>query len=722
MRPMLRDIRTAFRMLAKSAGATALSVISIALGIGLTVGLFSVADAMLLRPMPFHQPEKLLRVDSRGDDGRVMLYGWLDYLDMSEAGRGSVELAAYQRRGLSLLVGDHTERLSASPVTANYFSLLGVRALLGRASVDSAQGRPQAVLGYRVWRRTFAGDPSIVGRSVMLRRRAFVVAGVMPEDFKGLARGMGEDVWVSSEAWFTTLGNDVERHSRSGQFEMIARLKAGVSASRAAAVLDASIRGAGKHKAAPAGVTGTSLAASYALRWSESLTVGGGLVLALMLVLFVACANVAQMRLAQAEWRRKELGVRMALGAGAWRVSRQLLVEAAMVVAAGGSLGVLLARLLMVKVAEFIAAGDASVDYGIRLDGRVLAFSLAAMALSVLFSGLGPARHAVKLSIWEVLKSAQGSTGSHLAWQKKLMAVGQVAVSVALFGTAALFLGSLRNAVSVHPGMDPRKPLLVMTVGPGAQMDRAEWCEEACDRLPSVGGVRGATCARRLPLSASGGGMTARVEVPGLAPMGVLLNNVCGNYFSLMGTRVVAGRGIDSGDRAGGAMVMVVSQTFARQVFAGRNPLGEWVTVDGKPRQVVGVAEDGPSNYLHEKPQPFLYLPYAQAPSDDITLMVETIGEPAALARALSAELKRFDPRSTVYTTGTLRQQMDEALSEDRMLASLAGTGAVFGVLLTAAGLFGVLQYTVSRRTRELGLRMALGAMPGEIQALVLRE
>ena len=642
---------------------------------------------------------------------------------MAAGGRDLAEVATYQRRGAMLGSGDEIESVTANPVTPNFFSLVGVRAMLGRASVEAAEGRPRVVLGYRLWQRRFGGDRDILGKTILLRGRPFVVAGVMPEGFTALDRGNVTDVWIGNDAWFTVMGNSAERESRDGQFEIVARLKAGATAQRAAAQLDAAIRGAGKHKPAPPGTTGTVLQSEFAPNWTDTLIYGGGLVLALSLVLFVACANVAQLRLAQAESRKKELGVRIALGASAWRVARQLLVETGLITLTGAGLGVMLARFLTEEASQFLSAGRTDIDFGIRLDYRVFAFALLAVILSGLFSGLGPARQAVKLNVAEALKSEQGATGTRRGWQKKLLVVGQVAVSVALFGTAAMFLASLRNAVAVRPGLDPRKNLLVMTVGPGWHIDAATWCEQACGRLAGVAGVRGATFARRLPLSGSGGGWTARVEIPGQAPLGVHENDVGANYFAVMGTRVVAGRAIDGSDRPGGLLVAVVSQTFARQVFPGRNPIGEWLRIAGQMRQVVGVAEDGPSNDLHELPQPFLYLPYGQAPSaGDITLMVETAGQPEALARAVRDELKRYDPRVTVYSSQTLKQQMDDALSQDRMMASIASGVGIFGVILTAAGLFGLLQYTVNRRTRELGLRMALGAGPVEIQRMVLAE
>jgi len=465
------------------------------------------------------------------------------------------------------------------------------------------------------------------------------------------------------------------------------------------------------------------LESKFAPNWVTGILLGGGLMVALSLVLFVACANVSQLRLAQAESRRKELGIRLAIGAGGWRVVGQLLVESLLLSLAGAGLGLLLARLLMGKASELLAAGRVNVDYGIRLDYRLLAYTLAAVLLSVLFSGLAPARHAVKLNLAEVLKSEQRATGPRRGWHKKMLLIGQVAVSVALFGTAAMFLVSLSHAVAVRPGLDPQKKLLVMRVGPGLRMAPAAWCEQVCEHMAAVTGVRGATYARRLPLSASGWGWTARVEIPGQAPLAIPENDVGGSYFALMGTRVLVGRGIDTNDRSGSTRVAVVSQAFARQVLPATNPVGEWVKIGGQVRQVVGIAEDGPSKDLHEPPPPFVYLPYGQAPdSGDITLMVETAGEPMALARAVRDELNRYDPSAEVYSTQTLKRQMDEALSQDRMMASATGMLGIFGVVLTGAGLFGVLIYAVNRRTREFGLRMALGARPAEIQRMVLTE
>jgi len=717
------DLRIATRVLRRSAGATALSVLSIALGIGLTAGIFSLGDAILLRPMPFHEPARLLQLFSLGDDGQVFQYGWLDYLDLTAAGSGLADFAASQSRGSFLTAGDETELVYTDPVTPNYFSLLGVRAMLGRASVGAAAGRPEAVLGYQLWQRRFGGDAGIAGKTIVLNGRPFVVAGVTPREFGGLQRGMTGDVWVSNDAWMTMLGGRGERASRSGQLDIIARLKPGVTAARAAPQLDAAIRGAGKHKPAPKGAPGTVLQAGFAPNWQSSVIFGGGLLLALSLVLFVACANVAQLRLAQAEWRKRELGVRLALGASGWSLTRQLLVESALISLLGAGLGLLLARVLMEKIAQFVTQAWSFADLGLRLDSRVLAFALFALLLALLISGLAPARHAARLDVSEILKSGQGATGPRGGWRRKLLLAGQVAVSLALFGMAALFLESLHAARALRPGLDPQKRLFTMLVSPGLRMSPDVWAEQACDRLMAVPGTRGAAFARRLPLSGSGGGMTVRVEIPGQAPLGVHLNNVGGNYFALVGTRVLAGRGIDRSDRADSAPVAVLNQTLARQAFPGRNPVGASLRIEGKMRQVIGVAEDGPSNDLHENSEPFLWLPYGQAPwGGEIALLAETAAGPETLARPLRAELKRFDPHAEILVSGSLRQEIEASLAPDRLIVAVTTGLGIFGVLFTAAGLFGVLQYAVSRRTREFGLRIALGARPAGIQRMVLAE
>ncbi len=719
-----QDLRVALRVLNKSRGMTLLCIVSIGLSIGLITGIFSLGDAMFLRPLAFEKPEEVFSLISRGDDGNWFLYGWPDYQDMDRSAGGVGDLVSYQHRAGFLRSGDEKQLVSVCPATLNFFQFLGVKAQVGRASFEPIGGQPSVVIGYRLWQQRFGGDPRIAGKRIVLTGQSFVVAGVMPAEFTGLAREFPNDIWVSMEDWFTVLREADERYQRNGHgdFRIIARLKPGVTPQRAAAQFDAAIRGPGKYKAAHAGDVGTILENRFAPGWKGTLILGGGLTLLLGLVLFVACANVAQLRLAQAEERKKELGVRMALGAGSWRVVRQLLVEAALVSFAGAGFGILLAQFLMRQASAFISSVIPFWDFGLHVDYRVLTFALAAGTCSVLFSGLAPARHAVKVNVIEVLKSDQGTAGAARTWQKKALVVGQIAVSVMLFGLTVLFVENFRNAAAIRPGCDPNKKMLFMPVVQGLHMPSLGWCEQATERLAALPGVRQATFARRLPLSAGGEGVTVRVEIPGQAPRGVKFNNVAGNYFSVMGTRVLAGRGIDTNDRENSPLVVVISQLLAHQAFPGRNPLGQWISIDGKMRQIVGIAEDAPSSWLHEDPAPYLYLPFAQVPLGEPTLIVETAGDPGALAKAARQTLKGFDPGAMIIEMMTLRQHMHQALALDQFTVTVSSGLGLFAFLLTAAGLFGMIQYAVNRRTREIGLRMALGAESAEINRMVLAE
>lgn len=721
-----QDLRVAARMIAKNRAAAVLSILSITLGIGLTTGVFSLADALYLRPLAIDRPGELRKAISIGDDGSPFLYGWADYEDMRRSVEGVASIAAYQRRG-GLLANDEggSDEVTVSPATPDFFSLLGVHAVAGQASFDTPDGRPATVLGWRLWQRRFGGDTGMIGKTVLLSGKALTVAGVMPREFGGLGLGSNTDLWVSTDAWFDVLQRGT-RKSRGDQFEIVARLKPGASADVVAARLDAAIRGPGIRKQAPAGIRGTILESQFGGGWTNNLKLGGSLLVVLGLVLFVACANVALLRMAQAEGRRKEFGIRKALGARPGRIIRQLLIETGMVALPGAGFGLLLAHGLLTKAAEFLSPGQAAV---VRLDVRVLAFTAAATMLSVLIAGLAPARLAARLSISDAMKAQQGATTGRAGWRRTFLMAGQVAVSVALVGCTLLFLESLRNAASIRPGFETTRKLLILSAAPGLRMAPYPWAVQVCDRLSGLPGAREATFARRLPLSGSGGGATVRVEMPGQAPRAVGFNNVAGNYFAVMGTRVVAGRGIDANDRAQTPPVVVVSGSFARQFLAGRNPLGQ--TIAARPAfsggttkqwQVVGVAADAPSKDLHESPEPFLYFAFAQMPVDDLTLILSTVNPPATLARAMNDEIRRFDADALLYDMTTLEQFMSEALASDRLMSTTATALGIFSIGLMAAGLFGALHYAVAQRTRELGLRLALGATLNGIRRLILGE
>jgi predicted permease len=718
---LCQDLRVSLRILAKNPGATVLSVISIAFGIAFSTAAFSLADAAFFRPFPFDRPEDVLQVQSLGDDGGQISYGWADYEDIARAGGNIATFAAYERVGAMLAGEDESHQVLMYPVTANYFDFLGVRAAFGRASVDLVEHQPTVVLSSRLWRSRFASDPAIVGKTIRLNNRQFLVAGVLPPEFTGMMRGVANDVWISTDAYFDGPGSASQKRERCCQFEIVARLNPGVTQQRAAMQLDAAIRGPGKHKPAPRGSVGTRLAQRYGVTLKQKLAGGAAMLPLLGLILFIGCANAAQLRIAQAEARKVELTIRRALGAGTWSVTRLLLADAALICIVGAGLGLLMTEWLLGTFNQSLSMVMPILDSGARLDHRVVLMAIIAAAAAVLFAGIVPVRYAIRQDIGEVLKRAQRAGGAVTEWRRRALVGVQIAVTVLFFGMAVQLVENVRNASRVRPGFDPNKKMLVVSAW---SWPAGERYERDSERLTSIPGVRAATFARRLHLSGIGDGATARVEIPGQAPLGVRLNQVAGNYFSVMGTRLLAGRGIEPADHAGSPLMAVVSSLFVKDVLGGRDPIGQWISIDGMKRQVVGVAEDGPVGEpnLHEQSAPYLYLPFAQAPSGDVTLLIETFGEPEQVARAVRSELKRFDPGLTIISSTTLRRHMDAALFLDRAAASV-GTGmGVIGFLLTAAGLFGVIQFAVRRRTRELGLRIALGAQRVDIQRLVVGE
>ncbi len=405
---IVSELKGAVRTALKYRLTTSLAIVSIALGIGMTTGVFTLADGLLLRPLPIERPAGLFEVTSIGEDGGPFTYGWTDYEDMLSAESGVSALVAYQRRGGMLANPEGgSDLVLVSPVSANYFPVLGVRPVLGRNTLEKVEGRPGAVLGWRLWQRRFGGDPNILGATIVLGGHALFIAGVMPREFGGLERGVSNDIWVSSDTWFDVLQRG-SRQSRGDQFEVVARLQPGAKPAVVADRLDTAIRRTGEHKPAPAGVPGTLLKARFGGGWTSNLKLSSALLGILALMLFVACANVAQLRLAQTEARRKELALRKALGAADSRIVGQLLAETSVVAIPGLALGLLFADTLVDKAMEFLPPQSIAVG----LDRRVLLFAGAAMVLSLLIAGLSPVRLAAEIRIAEALKGQQGVAGA----------------------------------------------------------------------------------------------------------------------------------------------------------------------------------------------------------------------------------------------------------------------------------------------------------------------
>lgn len=719
------DLKAALRIAAKHRVTSLLAIVSMALGIGTSTGIFSVVDSLLLRPLAISHPDEVFEVTSVGEDGGPFSYGWADYEAMNGADSGAAQLAAFQRRGGMLARDDGgSDLVLVSPVTPNFFPMLGLHPFIGRISFQTEDGRPATVLGWRLWQRRFNSDPEIIGKTIILSEQPLTVAAVLPREFGDLERGASNDIWVSTDAWFDVLKRS-KRQSHNDQFQMIARLNPGANPIAVGQRLDASIRSPDAHKPAPKGIQGTLLTAKYGGGWSSNPKLSGALLGVLALLLFVACANVAQLRLAQTESRRKELAMRKALGAGSGRITMQLLIETAVLAVPGLGLALLFAQYVLDLTSQFLPDHFMVV----ALDRRVLIFTACATLFSLIIAGLSPARLAAEINLSDALKTGQAAAGTRSAWWRNLFMITQIAISVVLVGAALLFVTSLRAVAKIEPGFSPTMKLLVVNAVPSLKMPAHEWAGQICDRLAALPGARGATFARRLPLGPSGGAATVSVEIPGAQPQAVRFNNVAGNYFAVMRPRLVAGRGIDANDRAGTPLVTVVSEKFARQFLPRRNPIGETIKVvpafSSSPPQtweIVGVVADAPINDLHEEIVPYLYFPYSQMPVEDLTIALETANAPAASMRPMVETIRQFDPKALLYQMTTLENYLGVAMTFDRFVSGTAIGLGLLSALLMAAGLFGALHYAVARRTRELGLRVALGATPARIQALVLGD
>ncbi len=729
MRTFLQDLRYGIRLLLKSPGFTTVAVASLALGIGVNSAVFSVVDGMFLRPLAVEKPEQLVWIYSRSPESRGLSTSYVEYLDLRDQTDAFSGLVAQSRRGSMLRVNDETEMVLTTVVSANYFSALGVRAALGRtfsSELDSSPAKdPVAILSYSLWQRRFGNDPQIVGKSIQLSERNCTVVGVMPRSFRGLERMVPPEIWLSTTGWVAiNPGNRPELERREVRvFNVLGRLRPGATPEQAQAQLDTI---AGRlEQSYPATNKGRRLSAVSEARLAADRFRSSLLLLSIVsLVLLIACANVATLLLAQGESRRREIGVRLALGAGRLRLLRQLLTESLLLSLLGAALGWLLASWLLDLAPALLPPGPLRID--VRLDQRVGIFTLVASLVTALLFGLAPALQASKIDVAPVLKGEATGRRSPRFSLWNVLSVGQIALATVLVSGSGLLLRSFLYSQSIDPGFDTKKNMLVVMLGT-PQRARALF-QELGERVAALPGVTRTTYARRLLLAGSGGGAVKEVSIPGVELPGgreaveIKYNQVADNYFATMGTRLVRGRSIDRRDGPDSLKVVVINEAMTRQFWPTEDPIGRWLRVGRVEYQIVGIVEDGRIIHVHDAPEPFLYFSFAQMPSGEGTLLVETAGDPALLADAVKREMRSVDPKIAIFSMMTMKQHMAMALYADWIPAAISSGLAVLGMLLAAIGLYGVMSYAVSRRTHEFGIRLAMGAEGRDVLRLVMRQ
>jgi predicted permease len=723
-------------MLAKNPGFAAVSVLSLALGIGANTTIFSIVDKELLNPWPVKDPGRLAMITMDAPKLDFNSASYPDYLDIRNQVAAFSDVVAYGDRGCFLSVEGRGQGLEAivEVVSQNYFDALGVRPILGRAfSLQASQAAAEGhsvVVSYNLWQKYFGGDPSLPGRTTLLDDKQFTVIGIAPQGFSGLRRA-SLDIWVTKEGWETMLPGEARSDAARDDrwFDVAGHLRRGTKIEEARAqLLTLAKRLASAY---PSSNQGVNFITRPALELTPE-TAGAGLYFMIMvgLVLLISCANVANLLLAQTERRQREIAMRRAMGAGQRRLALQLLTEGLPLAVAGGALGTLLAAWLM-KILPALVPGLS--DTVLTLDGRVLLFTTAISLLSALVFGLVPSFWVSRSGLAPALKGDDPRLGRAMGRVplRSLLVSGEIALSVVLLVASALLLRSLRYSQRINPGFDTNKNVVMLSVAPPqfyAYSDaqaRAIYPELA-SRVGSLPGVIHASYARRPPLIDEEEGETLPVVIPGVqSPPGtehfkIRYNIVGPKFFATVGARLKEGREFSDFDRPSTAPVVIINDAMARRFWPRQDPVGKALQIEKKNFQVVGVVEAGRYNRLHEVTQPYAFLPFTQAFSLECTLFVETAGDPREMLPAILKATTAVAKNLPIVNAVTFRDSLREELAGERSVAELLGSLSILGMVLAAVGLYAAVAYLVNRRTRELGIRMALGARRGDVLKLVL--
>jgi len=756
---LLQDLRYALRMLRRSPGFTAAAVLSLALGIGANTAVFSLIDAVLLRNLPVRAPDRLVAVGdqqfvnglSLGNE-RMDMVSWPVFRELRDRNHVFEDMYANGRTGQVTEGAADTTLHTARLVSGAFFHVLGIQPALGRGfeapDADLPGRTPVVVISDSYWQRGFQRNPNIIGRRLLVNHYPLTIAGVMPRNFYGDIVGANPDMWIPMGMQPQIMNGRSFLDDRSACWlQIMGRLRPGVSLEQARAQMDALLRRVMiEHAGAKAtaddirdirtaqvfvqpGANGFS---SLRSRFSSSLFTLMALV---GVVLLIACGNLANLLLARATARRREMAVRVAIGAGRARLLSQLVTESLLLAMMGGSLGLIVAFWTSQGFLRLVSGGPVPVPLDVTPDANVFLFTFGAALFTGLLFGFAPAIRAARVEVAPTLRETSRSlvdAGGRFS-PGRMLVIAQVALSVLLVFGAGLFIRTVRNLQTQDFGFARENILMLQADARGSGYKPAmlaTFCTSLTERLRSLRGVRSAAFSENGLFSGTDSGDT--IQVPGFAPrsdhdLDTAYDRVSAGYFETIGARILSGRGIEAQDGLGAQKVAVINQSMARYFFPGQNPLGrEFRINNGKDAvQIVGIVQDIRDHKVRgEVPRRF-YLPSAQlgGPAlEAFNFEIRTAGDPAALTELVRQAVKQFNPALRVFNISPVDEQIGDSVQQDRLLARLSAIFGAIALVLAAFGLYGVLSYNVARRSGEIGIRMALGASSGGVLWMVLSD